>query len=133
MPISFQAATGLYEQALSLRAERATILSANLANVNTPGYKARDMDFSEVLNRQTRGALRGNLHGSHSGHFTSGTSGALAAERLYRQPLQPSIDGNTVEEQVENAEFMQNNLQFQVAFTLLNSRFKGLSKAIRGE
>jgi flagellar basal-body rod protein FlgB len=58
-------------------------------------------------------------------------SGGL--EKKYRVPSQPSIDGNSVEEHVEHAEFMKNSLDFQVAFTLLNSSFKGLSKALRGE
>lgn len=138
MNISFHNALGLYESAMTLRAEKASVLSANLANSDTPGFKARDMDFHAELKRMmgTEDSVR--LRASKAGHFgfsdtASASTEARGSEKLYRVPQQPSIDGNTVEEQVEHAEFMKNNLEFQTAFTLLNSRFKGLTKAIKGE
>lgn len=134
MAISFQNALGLYESALSLRAERASVLSGNLANVNTPNYKARDMDFKTAIQTQTNNSgLSFKLKSTHNGHIDFSQVEGMGYEKLYRTPTQPSIDGNTVEEQVEHAEFMKNSLEFQASFTLLNGRFKGLTKAITGE
>lgn len=134
MAISFQNALGIYESALRIRAERAGVLSGNLANVNTPNYKARDIDFQAALNTQMNDSGRGvQLRSTHRGHIDLSQTESIGSERLYRLPSQPSIDGNTVEEQVEHAEFMKNNLEFQAGFTFLNSRFKGLTKAITGE
>ena len=135
MSISFQNAVGLYESALSLRSERAAVLSSNLANVNTPNYKARDINFHAALEQHTKsGSQDVRMAASQPAHFGFAANSFVGGrERLYRTPNQPSIDGNTVEEQVEHAEFMKNNMEFQVAFTFLNSRFKGLTKAIRGD
>ena len=134
MAISFQNALGIYESALRIRAERAGVLSGNLANVNTPNYKARDIDFQAALKTQMNDSGRGvQLRSTHRGHIDFSQTASIGSEHLYRLPSQPSIDGNTVEEQVEHAEFMKNNLEFQASFTFLNSRFKGLTKAITGE
>lgn len=134
MAISFQNALGLYESALSLRSEKAAVLSANLANSDTPGFKARDLDFQSELKRMTAGDSSSvKIRASNPGHIGFSSSSVHSSEKLYRTPQQPSIDGNTVEEQVEHAEFMKNTLEFQAAFTMLNSRFKGLTKAIRGD
>ncbi|MFL0809616.1 MAG: flagellar basal body rod protein FlgB [Agarilytica sp.] len=132
MAISFDKAFGLHEAALKLRVERAGVLSSNLANADTPGYKARDIDFQSALQSQMNGKA-GRMQASQSGHVNSANGARPEHEYIYRAPTQPSIDGNTVEENVEHAEFMKNNMEFQVAFQLLNSKFKGLSKAIRGE
>jgi len=133
MSINFENAVGMREHAMRLRADRANILSSNLANVDTPNYKARDIDFhAELAARMspTHGAQVRSTHARHIG-FAQADHGSL--DKKYRVPSQPSIDGNSVEEHVEHAEFMKNSLDFQVAFTLLNSSFKGLRKAIKGE
>ena len=135
MSISFQNALGIYESALSLRAERAAVLSDNLANANTPMFKARDIDFKQALS-QRMGSAEGSvrMRSTHAGHIgIEQPGGSMAAEKLYRLPTQPSIDGNTVEEHVEHAEYMKNSLEFQTAFTFLNSRFKGMTKALSGQ
>lgn len=133
MSISFENALGIREQAMRLRADRANILSSNLANVDTPNYKARDIDFQAVLKARMDGGADSRMYATHSNHIALSTPGYAGLEKKYRVPSQPSIDGNSVEEHVEHAEFMKNSLDFQVAFTLLNSSFKGLSKALRGE
>ena len=134
MTISFEKALGTYETALKLRADKASVLSSNLANADTPNYKARDFNFHEALKSQTENSNpQVNLKMTHGAHINFSNSGRGLAERMYRIPNQPAIDGNTVEEQVEHAEFMKNNLEFQTAFTMLNGRFKGLTKAITGE
>lgn len=133
MSINFENALGIHEQALQVRAQRAEVLANNLTNVNTPNYKARDIDFRKVLSDSMdtgAGSLAMNTtHGRHQLSEGMGSSG----EEMYRVPSQPSIDGNTVEEHVEHAEYMRNTLQFQASFTFLNSKFKGLMSAVRGE
>ncbi len=133
MAISFENAIGMREQAMRLRADRASVLASNLANADTPGFKARDIDFQAELKARTTDSGSQTLRSTHSGHIGVADLGLEGSERLYRIPSQPSIDGNSVEEHVEHSEFMKNSLEFQVAFQLLNSGFKGLSKAVRGE
>ncbi len=133
MSISFENALGGREQAMRLRADRANVLSSNLANIDTPNYKARDIDFySELKARMSEGSST-RIMSTHANHIDVSPTSSSALEKKYRVPSQPSIDGNSVEEHVEHAEFMKNSLDFQVAFTLLNGSFKGISKALRGE
>jgi flagellar basal-body rod protein FlgB len=131
--INFKDALGIYESALQLRSQRAEILSGNLANVDTPNFKARDFDFSAALDNAMTGTTTGDVRTTQARHLPADGGGAGVGQLFYRTPTQPSIDGNTVDEHIEHAEFMSNNLEFQTAFTLLNSRFKGLLSAIRGD
>lgn len=133
MAINFDSALGMREHAMRIRAERANVLSSNLANVDTPNFKARDIDFHNELNARMNTEMPSKVRATHANHVQMSEINDFTDSRLYRTPSQPSIDGNSVEEHVENAEFMKNNLEFQVAFTMLNSTFKGLKKAIRGE
>jgi len=134
MAITFDKALGIHEPAMRLRAQRAGLLASNLANADTPGFKARDIDFQQALADRMQGRSADmSMAATHTGHIKTRMQGIGSVETQYRIPNQPSIDGNTVEEQVEHAEFMQNNLEFQTSFTFLNSKFKGLTKAIKGE
>ena len=134
MAISFQKFTGLYESALNLRGKRSEVIAGNLANADTPNYKARDFDFHSALNANmaSPNSSGGHMRLTHDKHYQMGGAGS-GVDMNYRIPTQPSIDGNTVEEQVEHAEFMENTLEFQAAFTLLNSRFKGIKAALKAE
>lgn len=131
MAISFDKALGIHEQALKLRVQRAEVLSSNLVNADTPGFKARDFNFQDALRTQMSGSGGTGLNATHERHIKPTSDMGVAMQ--YRVPMQPSIDGNTVEEQVEQAEFTKNNLEFQASFTFLNSRFAGLKKALTGE
>ncbi|OZG73861.1 flagellar basal body rod protein FlgB [Hahella sp. CCB-MM4] len=133
MAISFDKALGIHEQALKLRTQRAEVLANNLANADTPGFKARDIDFKAVLQKQL-GQQQSQLEvaTTDEGHMSLSASGANG-EMMYRNPSQPSIDGNTVESQTEIVEYTKNALDFQASFMLLNNRMKGLVNAIRGE
>jgi flagellar basal-body rod protein FlgB len=134
MAISFQKSIGIYESALKLRSARAEILAGNLANADTPGYQARDINFADALNSQMNPKARSeDLAMTQARHQDGLATGLGGLNTQFRTPTQPSVDGNTVEEQVEHAEFMQNSLEFQTSFTLLNSRFRGLMSAIKGE
>lgn len=133
LAISFNNALGTYEAALKLRTQRAEVLASNLANTDTPNYKARDFDFHKALSMQLANSSGGRESTTHHRHLSSTSSAAAMNATEYRVPTQPSVDGNTVDEHLENAEFMANTLEHQTAFTLLNSRFKGLIRAIKGD
>jgi flagellar basal-body rod protein FlgB len=134
MTISFSNALGVHEQALLLRGERSQIIATNIANANTPGFKARDMDFASVL-QQRLGRQWGDLsmQVSNPRHIGGPSAAMTDTTLLYRRPLQPSIDGNTVDEQIENANFARNALDHQASFQFLNGKFAGLKKALGGE
>lgn len=130
MGISFDKAFGVQERAVQTRIQRAEILANNLANADTPGYKARDIDFSAVMaGVQTGDELP--VDKTNPAHL----SGLTAAEGnlLYRTPAQPSLDGNTVDTQTELVEYSRNTLEYQAAFQFLSDRMSSLSKAIKGE
>lgn len=120
MAIHFDKALGLHTEALKLRGERTKLLASNLANENTPGYQARDIDFAASLQRALSDDAAGGL--SLDG----------AAETLYRVPNHPSQDGNTVELGVEQAAFSQNVSDFQTSLTFVNMKLRGLKQAIEG-
>lgn len=127
-------ALGVHVTALNLRAERATRLSRNLANADTPGYKATDIDFKEALKEATQGAqMKTGMKTTHRMHIQAGAVSPAYLDAKYRVPVQPSLDGNTVEEQVEKAEFAENALQYQATLRFLDGRIKGLLTAIKGE
>lgn len=129
-------ALGMHEIALKLRAKRMEVLSSNLANADTPNYKAKDVDFRSVLSEYQSGsapAHSGGMKTTHARHI--GTAGADVGgeQTMYRNPLQPSVDGNTVDPQVEKAKFMENALQYQATLSFIDGRVKSLRKAIRGD
>lgn len=135
MSINFSKALGIHEQALGFRAQRAEVLANNIANADTPHFKARDLDFASVLasqqQRQANGAPA--LQRTDWQHLdASGVELADPALR-FRNPHHAAIDQNTVDLQVEQAHYAENAVQFQASFTLLNNKFKGLVTALRGE
>lgn len=132
MSINFSNALGVHEQALILRSQRTTLLANNIANASTPGYKARDMDFKALLEQSSAQHREVNVLRTNSRHL-AGQPTMADARALYRVPSQPSLDGNTVDEQLENAAFARNALEHQASFQFLNSKFTGLMKALKGE
>ena len=123
-------AFGIHEQALKLRARRSEVLASNLANADTPGYKARDFDFKKMLSNEMTPAVR--MAATHSGHIQSDSAVVPNANMLYRNPQQPSLDGNTVEVDREQVEFGTNTIQYQASLRFLEGRIKGLKTAIKG-
>jgi flagellar basal-body rod protein FlgB len=131
MPISFDSALGIHQKALALRSQRAEILASNIANADTPGYKARDIDFKSTLaNIETRS--NGGLTRTNPKHIQISTADNNA-EVLYRTPNQSSLDGNTVDGLLEKSAFAENALRYQASLTFLGGKFKGLMAAIKGE
>ncbi|WP_417585777.1 flagellar basal body rod protein FlgB [Nitrincola sp.] len=134
MAINFDSALGIHADALTLRARRAEVIANNIANADTPNFKARDIDFRAVLS----GAMDGQqsplkMAVTQDGHKQQLADPDFAADLMFRNPLQPAVDGNTVEVQEEMARYTDNALRYQASFEFLNSKFSGLRKAVKGE
>jgi flagellar basal-body rod protein FlgB len=128
MPETFRNHLNFFASALTLREQRGEMLASNIANAATPGFKARDIDFQSVLNAKVG---QGSMSVSNARHFAHAQPGA--GQPGYRTPVNPSLDGNTVELAVEQMEFAENSLRYQTSLTLLNRRISGLTTAIKGE
>jgi flagellar basal-body rod protein FlgB len=121
-------ALGGFERNLNLRAKRVELLSQNIANADTPNYRARDLDFKSAL----ASAQSQPVRATHRNHIAT-TSGNLQAGVIYTQPLNASADGNTVEISVEQAKFGQASADYQATLRFLESRVSGIRKALKGE
>lgn len=106
-------------EALKLRSQRQELLAANIANADTPQYKAVDIDFAQALAAAT----------SPGGDASPGTT---APAVLYRVPAQASLDGNTVEMDVERAQFADNTVRYEAALRVLNAQIKAMLSALQG-
>jgi flagellar basal-body rod protein FlgB len=123
---------GIHEQALLLHGQRLSVLANNIANVDTPNYKARDIDFAEVLgNADGEATLPINM--TNSAHMALTDGDLPAGEVKYRNPYQASLDGNTVEMPVEQAAFAENNVRYQASLNFINSDIADLKYAIAGQ
>ena len=118
-----------HAQALELRSRRNEILASNIANAATPNFKARDLDFDTEINRHVG---IGPLQTTNEQHFPTVVA-ATGNKMLFREPINPSLDGNTVELSVEQMDFSENVTRYQTTLTFLNNRIIGLMSAIRGE
>jgi flagellar basal-body rod protein FlgB len=130
-PMNFDDAFGIHERALLLRSQRAEVLAANLANADTPGYKARDFDFKSMLANEVDNSSR--LRTTSSQHIQTEEGMVPPAQLLYRTPMQPSLDGNTVDAEQEHTAFSSNAIEYQATLTFINSKIAGIRKALRGE
>ncbi len=115
--------------ALRVRNKKQEILASNIANAATPNYKARDVVFEVELARSLN---EGPLKTSNSQHIAVASKN-LPGKVQYRQSINPSVDGNTVELAVEQMEFAENAIRYQTTLDFINSKVKGLIGAIRGE
>lgn len=121
----FDKALGVHPFSLQLRMDRAEIIAGNLANVDTPGFKARDINYQQIMQDVAYRVEQG-----HSRPLTAAEDGH---QLLYRTPYQASADGNTAELNIEQANFAANSMDFQTSLTFLNMKIGGLHKAIKGE
>lgn len=121
---------GIHETAMILRASRMDVLARNLANADTPGFKARDMDFSVELGRVENGSSR--LVTTHARHLSNPTGSSADDPLKFRIPHQPSQDGNTVETDLEQARFAENAVAYQATVLFLNGKISTLRTAITG-
>ena len=123
---------GIHEQALLLHGQRIGILANNLANADTPNFKARDIDFAAVLGSSDE-QLALTLSTSHAAHIAPLEGSLPSGELKYRNPYQASLDGNTVEMPVEQAAFSENNVRYQASLQFINNRIAELQLAIAGQ
>jgi flagellar basal-body rod protein FlgB len=122
------------QEALGLRARRQEVLAANIANADTPGYKARDVDFAGELSRaleQGRAAGATTLATTSARHLHAAAAVATDASLLYRVPAQSSIDGNTVEMDAERVNFADNTMRYEFGLSTVSSKIKSLLAALQ--
>jgi flagellar basal-body rod protein FlgB len=124
-------------EALNLRAQRQEILASNIANADTPGYQARDIDFASELNRALeKGRAQGSglqLAVTSARHIPAQTATPPSLDLLYRIPDQPAMDGNTVDMDRERTQFADNSLKYQTDLTLISSQIKGMMSVLQGQ
>ncbi len=122
---------GIHEQALLLHGQRLGVLATNLANADTPNYKARDIDFSAVLAGTDDAAPPLNV--TEEGHISLQSGDAPAVDLKYRNRYQASLDGNTVEMPVEQAAFSETNVRYQASLAFINMQIADMQLAIAGQ
>ena len=135
--ISIDNVLGPLPSALRVRSDRAAVLASNLANADTPGFQARDLDFGEALELAKNDLDRSTVlrtKALRDNHIEIQTRPSESTgQRKYRTPLVPAVDGNTVDAQIERAEMNKNNVQLAAAVQFLDGRVRGLRTAITGE
>lgn len=123
-----------HELALSVRGQRQQLLASNIANADTPNYKARDIDFSSVMNNALR---KGDNQDVRSLAKTSAShldpQNALNVTAQYRNNMQANVDGNTVDMDVERNQFAENSLRYEASLTILNMQIRNMLSAIQGQ
>ncbi len=131
MPVNFEKVFGVHDDALLLFERRTQLLSENIANADTPGYKARDIDFNKVLqNAKSQPGIK--LQTTNKGHINP-SSDKFSMGIQFREVEQSSADGNTVDTQKEKAAFAENSLRYQTTLSFLTRKISGLKTAFRGE
>ena len=121
---------GIHEQAVKLRARRSEVLASNMANADTPGYKARDFDFNAMLRNEMQAPVR--LASTHNRHIRVDDGIVATTQMGYRIPQQASLDGNTVEIEREQSAFSENAMRYQASLRFLDGKIQGLMRAIKG-
>ncbi|WP_394807611.1 flagellar basal body rod protein FlgB [Nitrosomonas sp.] len=123
-----------HHQALSLRAARQELLSGNVANADTPNFKAKDIDFASVLHEKlslTTNLSKVGLNTTSTMHINPTATGVFGDNILYRVPFQPSADGNTVDMDMERTRFADNAIKYDASITFLNNEFRNLTSAMQ--
>ena len=125
--------------ALGLQAQRAKVLASNIANADTPNYQAKDFDFSQALSQATSqetSAASQNQAApvrTHPAHLSANGAAAPTPVLQYRQPLQPALDGNSVDLDTERAAFAENSVRYEASLRFLNGQIKTMLSAINGQ
>lgn len=123
---------GIHAKALQVRSQRLEVIAQNIANADTPYYKARDIDFKSVLgNARSQQDLA--MTATRSQHFSTGEPASDADGLLYRVPFNTAFDGNTVEMSVEQAQYGKAAADYQATLQFLESDISGIRKALRGD
>ena len=130
---------GLHQAALSARGSRSQVLASNIANADTPGYQARDLDFKAALGTALGATQGGSLglmrtsarHLPANASAGAGAAAGSAAPLLYRTVSQASIDNNTVDVNVERAQFADNAMRYEASLTFINAKIKAMLSALQ--
>ncbi|GGB10671.1 flagellar basal body rod protein FlgB [Agarivorans gilvus] len=131
MAITFDKALGVHQHTVGVRARRSEVIASNIANADTPNYKARDIDFNKAF-AAAKSKQSGAMQVTNQRHIQAGRN--QFSELGFRVPDQADTgDGNTVDVQKEKTAFMQNGLEYQAGINFLSSKFSGLRKAIKGQ
>ena len=125
----FDSALGLHGQALTVRSKRVEVIARNIANADTPHYKAQDLDFKQILKKSSEQQLRT----TRDAHFEVPAPGANPHGLLYRVPFNTSFDGNTVEMNIEQAQYGKAAAEYQATLSFFQNSVSGLRKALRGD
>ncbi len=142
MRFGLEKVLGINQQALIIHSRRSEVLANNLANAETQGFKARDIDFKAALRQAgQQGKAQGGgvrLATTHAGHLSgnslsTGGIDNLIGELKFRNPTQPSLDGNTVDSLREKSAFMENALLYQANLRFLSGKIKMLKMALKGD
>lgn len=122
---------GIHAKALQVRSQRMEVLAQNIANADTPNFKARDIDFRAVLNGVQGDDL--NIQATRAGHYNAGEATSDGSGLLYRVPFNTAFDGNTVEMSVEQAQYGKAAADYQATLQFLENDISSVRKALRGE
>ncbi|MDO8961837.1 MAG: flagellar basal body rod protein FlgB [Methylophilus sp.] len=135
------AALSFHQNALRVRSQRQEVIAANIANADTPNYKARDIDFKSAMQQalgqsaQTSGSTANGMSRTSDMHINSstGSSATGAGEPLFRPIIQGSVDGNSVDMDVERNQFVDNGLRYEASLNMINGQIKKMLTAIQGQ
>ena len=137
------AALSFHQTALRVRNQRQELLASNIANADTPQYKARDIDFKSTMQaalQQGKGATpaqqpAGLLQQTNSGHMNAaaGNGNLSSGDVLFRSVLQGSVDGNTVDMDVERNAYVDNGIRYEASLTMMSGQIKKMLSAITGQ
>ena len=124
-----------FQTAMNLRAYRQELLASNIANADTPHFKARDVEFSSALSNALNGKADGPLgmRQTSARHLQGEGVTPYGAEMKYRTEYQGSVDGNTVNMDIERAAFAENAMHFEALLTFVRGRFDGLRTAMQSQ
>lgn len=141
MAITFDKVFGVHQHTMRIRNQRAEVIAGNLANADTPGFKARDIDFNEALVQAahvpTKPTIEMQMQTTAQGHMTMADLEAMQEPNLilkYRNPFQPDTgNGNTVEASSERMKYMSNNIEYQATMQFLNGKISTLRRSLSGQ
>ena len=119
----------VFSQAMGLRVQKHQVLASNIANADTPNYKARDFSFEKTMQGAMEARSGVSLSMTHQGHI-AGAGGAVNGSLAYRQETQSAVDGNTVDMDVERAQIAENSMHYEILTNLIADQFKGMRTAL---
>jgi len=130
--------TGFHADALQLREQRLKLIASNLANADTPGYQAQDLDFNAAmeaanLRRAGQAQAGAGLVATHEAHLSDAIATGRLPFQYTRQAVQPSLDGNTVDPDAERAAYGRAALEYRASMSFFESKVRNLLTAITGQ